>query len=100
MKVYNITNPSVVLLEEIHLPTGEIEVTQRYHKCKSLRMIGIENEISIIDKFLIDIRNNENAQELYLYEIEEIQTIYNPHAFTPEKGLLVTYYAHDKITKH
>lgn len=99
MKVYNIDHPHVTLPEFQTLPGGEVEMNMRYHNCKTVRYEINEFGRSAIDRFLIDIHDKENVKELYLHEMTEMPVVYSPTSFLPIKSILVTYYAHDKLTK-
>jgi len=100
MKVYHIANAHLILLEETQLGNGDINVEQKYHKCKSVKYTIDDVGLSAIDRFLIDIKVKENAKELYLLEVANAPLVYNPHTFEQVRAIFITYYAHDKITIH
>jgi len=99
MKVYNIEHPHVSLPEFQTRSTGEVEMIMRHHNCKTVKYEINEYGPSAIDRFLIDIHDKENAKELYLHEMAEMPVVYSPTSFLPIKSILVSYYAHDKLTK-
>lgn len=100
MKVYFVDTPvfTIPILELS--PTGELEHNYIVCRCKDVQYsMSPVHVVHAMDRFLIDIRNNENAQELYIHKFFEIVNPPSPTNFHTEPYLVISYYAHDKITK-
>lgn len=101
MKVYYINQPTFLIYEIVKdKNTGYQELISSVCNVKDVRYPKKCGMLDWMDQWLIDVKEKENAQELYILNIEESQMMYNPHTFEPETNMYIRYYAHDKITNH